>query len=91
MKIFLTTALFTMALATGVPGQTTPAAQPPAAGSEPTFKAGGEEVVLDVVVREKKGKLAKPGPSNRSALSKARKQSRPAVPERSSIPCVSFA
>ncbi len=36
-----------------------PAAPAPPASSEPTFKVGGEEVVLDVVVRDKKGRLVK--------------------------------
>jgi VWFA-related protein len=40
-----------------VAAQTAP---PPSTASQtPTFKAGGEEVVLDVVVRDKKGKLVK--------------------------------
>ena len=57
MRIFLVTVLFAAALATGAPAQTAP---PPAAGgSTPTFKAGGEEVVLDVVVRDKKGRMVK--------------------------------
>jgi VWFA-related protein len=51
MKIFLITAVLAMAL----PAQT-PA---PAAGEPPTFKGGGEEVVLDVVVRDKKARLVK--------------------------------
>jgi len=54
MKIFLITAIIAVALAGGAP------AQAPAGGdSSPTFKAGGEEVVLDVVVRDKKGRLVK--------------------------------
>ena len=36
-----------------------PAQVPAAADATPTFKAGGEEVVLDVVVRDKKGRLVK--------------------------------
>jgi VWFA-related protein len=55
MKIFLTTALFTAVLAAGAPAQTAA----PAGGEPPTFKAGGEEVVLDVVVRDKKARLVK--------------------------------
>jgi VWFA-related protein len=54
MKIFLT-ALITAVLATGATAQTAA----PAGGQAPTFKAGGEEVILDVVVRDKKGRLVK--------------------------------
>lgn len=52
MKYLLAAAL-TAALAGSAAAQT-----PPAPSSDnPTFKAGGEEVVLDVVVRDKKGHL----------------------------------
>lgn len=58
MKVFLVTALVTGAFAAAVPAQTqAPAA--PAAADQATFKAAGEEVVLDVVVRDKKGRMVK--------------------------------
>ncbi len=37
----------------------TPQTQTPSSSSVPTFKAGGEEVEMDVVVRDKKGRLVK--------------------------------
>ena len=55
MKIFWIMALFTTSVATVGVAQT-PA---PASGDTATFKAGGEEVVLDVVVRDKKQRLVK--------------------------------
>jgi VWFA-related protein len=57
MKIFLISALVTAALAAAAPAQTqAPAAAP---GDQASFKAAGEEVVLDVVVRDKKGRMVK--------------------------------
>ncbi len=62
MKNLLTSTLLTWILAIGAMAQTTPTNQtaPPAnAAGQNTFKAGGEEVVLDVVVRDKKNRLVK--------------------------------
>jgi VWFA-related protein len=61
MKIFLVAALVMAAFSGAAQAQTqAPAAAPPAApGDQPSFKAAGEEVVLDVVVRDKKGRMVK--------------------------------
>jgi VWFA-related protein len=56
MNRFLGTCLSFAALATGIQAQTAPAGQEPAGGQQPSFQAGGEEVVLDVVVRDKKNR-----------------------------------
>ena len=59
MKILLTSTLLTAVWALGAAAQTTPAPAPAEGKDQTTFKAGGEEVVLDVVVRDKKGRLVK--------------------------------
>jgi VWFA-related protein len=60
MKILLTSTLLTALAAIGAAAQTVPAKPAPSGGGDQTtFKAGGEEVVLDVVVRDKKGRLVK--------------------------------
>lgn len=57
MPRFLRTALCLAALAVGVAqAQTQQTTETPANSQGPTFKAGGEEVVLDVVVRDKKNR-----------------------------------
>ena len=59
MLRLLTTSLCLTVVLGIAQAQTQPAAQVPANGQEPTFKAGGEEVVLDVVVRDKKNRVVK--------------------------------
>ena len=54
MRIFLVL-IVTVIAAAGISAQT-PAA-PAASGQSPSFKAAAEETVLDVVVRDKKGRL----------------------------------
>lgn len=57
MLSFLRISLCLTAVMTGiVQAQTGQTPQAPPTGQEPSFKAGGEEVVLDVVVRDKKNR-----------------------------------
>jgi VWFA-related protein len=54
--------LFALALATGplpAAAQTTPAAPPPGSQQEEVVRVGASEVVLDMVVRDKKGRLVR--------------------------------
>jgi VWFA-related protein len=55
MRIFL--ALILTIVAAAVIGAQTPAPASTASGQAPSFKAGAEETVMDVVVRDKKGRL----------------------------------
>jgi VWFA-related protein len=57
MLSFLRTSLCLAAIAiSGVQAQTAQTPETPVSGQEPSFQAGGEEVVLDVVVRDKKNR-----------------------------------
>ncbi|MGA8596120.1 MAG: VWA domain-containing protein [Bryobacteraceae bacterium] len=58
MKRFLRTWFCFATFATGIPAQTRPSGQA-SDGQQPTFRAGGEEVVMDVVVRDKKNRPVK--------------------------------
>ena len=58
MRTFLTLIPVTGVIATGLFAQTS-APAPATAGQAPAFKSNVEETVLDVVVRDKKGRLAK--------------------------------
>lgn len=56
MLRFLSISLFLAAALAAAQAQIQPPPEPSANGQQPTFKAGGEEVVLDVVVRDKKNR-----------------------------------
>src|SRR5205823_2761140 len=58
MRIFLTLILVTGVVANAVAAQTQ-APGPAADGQKPAFKSSVEETVIDVVVRDKKGRLVK--------------------------------
>jgi VWFA-related protein len=58
MRNFVKFIAVTSAMVTGLVAQT-PAPAPAAEGQKPSFKANVEETVIDVVVRDKKGRLVK--------------------------------
>src|SRR5271169_1236643 len=58
MRILLMLILVTGVIVTGLVAQTS-APAPDAAGQKPAFKSNVEETVMDVVVRDKKGRLVK--------------------------------